>query len=362
MSHNTSATCSASPRSGRATARPWAAWWTAARPASPSPRRTSRRPRPEASGQSRFTTQRREPDQVRILSGVFEDERTGGPVTTGTPIALLIENVDQRSKDYSEIRDSYRPGHADYAYDVKYGVRDYRAAGAPPPGRPRPGSRPRHRPQGPAESRARGDSCRWARTASTERWDWDEVRQPTPSSAGRPRPRVFAEYLDGIRKRLVRSRGDRGGGRGVRGSGRPSTQARRDLRSAIMSINAVKGVEIGDGFRRGGAHRRGERRRDAAATRARRLLATRGGGARRHSRSGQPVSPLRREATSRSSRPPPRSPAGAEGPNILTKGRHDPWRGIRAVRWGEAMTACVLADAFLRHDRCRCGIGRVRAV
>lgn len=80
-------------------------------------------------GQSRFTTQRREPDAVRILSGVFEDERTGGPVTTGTPIALLIENVDQRSKDYSEIRDKFRPGHADYTYFAKYGLRDYRGGG-----------------------------------------------------------------------------------------------------------------------------------------------------------------------------------------------------------------------------------------
>src|ERR687894_273862 len=80
-------------------------------------------------GQSRFTTQRREPDEVKILSGVFADERTGGQVTTGTPITLLIENVDPRSKDYSEIRDKYRPGHADYAYDVKYGIRDYRGGG-----------------------------------------------------------------------------------------------------------------------------------------------------------------------------------------------------------------------------------------
>src|SRR4051794_27609184 len=82
-------------------------------------------------GQSRFTTQRREPDEVKILSGVFADERTGRQVTTGTPIALLIENVDQRSKDYSEIRDKYRPGHADYTYDVKYGLRDYRGGGGP---------------------------------------------------------------------------------------------------------------------------------------------------------------------------------------------------------------------------------------
>ena len=80
-------------------------------------------------GTSRFVTQRQEPDEVRILSGVFEDDRTGGQVTTGTPISMMIENVDQRSKDYSEIRDRYRPGHADYTYDTKYGVRDYRGGG-----------------------------------------------------------------------------------------------------------------------------------------------------------------------------------------------------------------------------------------
>jgi chorismate synthase len=80
-------------------------------------------------GQSRFTTQRQEPDQVKILSGVFEDDRTGGPVTTGTPIMLMIENVDQRSKDYAAIRDTFRPGHADFSYQLKYGVRDYKGGG-----------------------------------------------------------------------------------------------------------------------------------------------------------------------------------------------------------------------------------------
>ncbi|HRX41023.1 MAG TPA: chorismate synthase, partial [Parvularculaceae bacterium] len=80
-------------------------------------------------GTSKFVTQRREPDQVKILSGVFEDDRTGGPRTTGTPISLMIENVDQRSKDYSDIRDKYRPGHADFTYDAKYGFRDYRGGG-----------------------------------------------------------------------------------------------------------------------------------------------------------------------------------------------------------------------------------------
>ncbi|MCZ8099700.1 MAG: chorismate synthase, partial [Burkholderiales bacterium] len=153
-------------------------------------------------GQSRFTTQRREPDQVRILSGVFEDERTGGPVTTGTPIALMIENVDQRSKDYSEIRDTFRPGHADFTYDVKYGVRDYRGGG---------------------RSSARETAARVAAGAiarkvvpglvvrgalvqmgphriDRSRWDWEEVGRNPFFCPDREMAAFFEGYLDGIRK------------------------------------------------------------------------------------------------------------------------------------------------------------------
>ena len=139
-------------------------------------------------GTSRFVTQRREPDQVRILSGVFEDERTGGQVTTGTPISLMIENTDQRSKDYSEIRDSYRPGHADYVYDQKYGVRDYRAAAAPPRARPPPVWQPAPLRERSCRDfqRARCADRGSARSRSTaRRWDWNEVDQNPFFSPGR---------------------------------------------------------------------------------------------------------------------------------------------------------------------------------
>ena len=200
-----SAICSASRPSARATGRRSAAWSTAARRGIPlteadiQPYLDKRRP-----GQSRFTTQRQEPDTVRILSGVFADEATGGQVTTGTPIALLIENVDQRSKDYSDIKDKYRPGHADYTYDVKYGMRDYRgggrasaretamrvAAGAIArkivPGMTRAR---RAGPDGPAQDRPRALGLGRGRAQS--------VLLPG-RAAGRA---VFDDYLDGVRKR-----------------------------------------------------------------------------------------------------------------------------------------------------------------
>ena len=153
-------------------------------------------------GQSRFTTQRREPDQVRILSGVFEDDRTGGPVTTGTPISLAIENVDQRSKDYSEIRDRYRPGHADYTYDAKYGVRDYRGGGR---------SSARETAMRVAAGAVARKIVPFARirgalvqigteTIDRQRWDWEAVNEnpffcPDPQAAER-----WSGYLDDIRK------------------------------------------------------------------------------------------------------------------------------------------------------------------
>src|SRR5215212_3408353 len=153
-------------------------------------------------GQSRFTTQRREPDAVKILSGVFTDEQTGRPVTTGTPIALLIENVDQRSKDYSEIKERYRPGHADFTYDVKYGIRDYRGGG---------------------RSSARETAARVAAGAIARkvvprmqvrgalvqmgphaidrgRWDWDEVGRNAFFCPDAVTAAKWEDYLDGIRK------------------------------------------------------------------------------------------------------------------------------------------------------------------
>src|SRR6201985_3485083 len=153
-------------------------------------------------GQSRFTTQRREPDQVKILSGVFTDERIGEQVTTGTPIALVIENVDQRSKDYSEIRDLYRPGHADYTYDAKYGLRDYRGGG---------------------RSSARETAARVAAGAvarkivpgmvvrgalvqvgphkiDRSRWDWAQVSENPFFCPDAGSVETFTQFLDGVRK------------------------------------------------------------------------------------------------------------------------------------------------------------------
>src|SRR5436305_14425768 len=153
-------------------------------------------------GQSRFTTQRREPDAVKILSGVFVDEATGAQVTTGTPIALLIENVDQRSKDYSEIKDKYRPGHADYTYDDKYGLRDYRAGG--PPSARETASRVAARAV--ARKIVPGMVVRGAlvqmgpHAIERARWNWEEVERNPFFCPDARQAAFYADYLEGIRK------------------------------------------------------------------------------------------------------------------------------------------------------------------
>ena len=307
-------------------------------------------------GQSRFTTQRQEPDTVRILSGVFEDERTGGPVTTGTPIALLIENQDQRSKDYADIRDSYRPGHADYTYDAKYGVRDYRGGG---------------------RSSARETACRVAAGAiarrvlpsvtirgavvqmgphaiDRDRFDWDEVGRnplfcPDPVATA-----AWAEYLDSIRKdgssigaviEIVAAGAPAGLGAPIYG------KLDSDLAAALMSINAVKGVEIGDGF--AAAALRGEDNADEMRPGnegAPRFLSNHAGGVLGGISTGQPiVCRFAVKPTSSILRPRMTVDRAGGAAEIVTKGRHDPCVGIRAVPVGEAMVACVLADHYLRH-------------
>src|ERR1700704_5055019 len=153
-------------------------------------------------GQSRFTTQRREPDEVKILSGVFRDEASGQDVTTGTPMAWMIENTDQRSKDYSEIKDTYRPGHADYTYDVKYGLRDYRGGG-------------RQSARETASRVAAGAIARkivpgmTVRAALIQigphridrgRWDWDEIGRNPFFCPDAEQARLYGDYLDGLRK------------------------------------------------------------------------------------------------------------------------------------------------------------------
>jgi chorismate synthase len=307
-------------------------------------------------GQSRFTTQRREPDQVRILSGVFEDERTGGQVTTGTPIALMIENVDQRSKDYSEIRDKYRPGHADFTYDMKYGVRDYRGGG---------------------RSSARETAARVAAGAiarkivpglivrgalvqmgphkiNRDNWDWEEVAR-NPFFCPDPEAAAFYEgYLDGIRK----SGSSIGAvieivAEGVPvGLGAPVyAKLDADLAGALMSINAVKGVEIGAGF--SAAELTGEENADEMRpgnADGPTFTSNLAGGILGGISTGAPVV-ARFAVKPTSSILTPRATVTRDNAeaDILTKGRHDPCVGIRAVPVGEAMVACVIADHFLRH-------------
>ena len=204
-------------------------------------------------GQSRFTTQRQEPDAIKILSGVFVDEKAGQQVTTGTPIALIIDNVDQRTKDYSDIKDKYRPGHADYAYDVKYGVRDYRGGG-------------RQSARETAMRVAAGAIARKivpnvrVRGALVQmgphridraRWDWEEIERNPFFCPDAERATFFAEYLDGLRKRgssvgavieIIAEGVPPGLGAPIYG------KLDADIAGALMSVNAVKGVEIGSGF------------------------------------------------------------------------------------------------------------------
>ncbi|WP_157014967.1 chorismate synthase [Mesorhizobium xinjiangense] len=309
-------------------------------------------------GKSRFVTQRREPDQVKILSGVLEEDDGTCLVTTGTPIAMMIENVDQRSKDYGEIARQYRPGHADYAYDVKYGIRDYRGGG-------RSSAR---------ETAARVAAGALARKVvpglkvrgalvtmgvkSIERanWDWDFVEDPenpffTPDRASVP---VFTDYLDGIRKA-----GSSVGAvieivaEGVpEGLGAPIyAKLDQDIASALMSINAVKGVEIGNGFE--AARITGEENADEMrmGNDGKPLfLSNNAGGVLGGISTGQPVV-ARFAVKPTSSILTPRQSIDKDGKqvDIKTKGRHDPCVGIRAVPIGEAMVACVVADHYLRH-------------
>jgi chorismate synthase len=307
-------------------------------------------------GQSRFTTQRREPDEVRILSGVFADDRTDGQVTTGTPIALLIENVDQRSKDYAEIRDRFRPGHADFTYEAKYGVRDYRGGGR--------SSARETAARVAAGAIARkvipGVTIRGAlvqmgpHAIERARFDWDEVSR-NPFFCPDPEAAAFYEgYLDGLRKEgssigavieVVAEGVPAGWGAPVYG------KLDAELAGALMSINAVKGVEIGAGF--AAAALRGEENADEMRTSNEGppgFLSNQAGGVLGGISTGQPIV-CRFAVKPTSSILTPRASVDRSGQpvEVVTKGRHDPCVGIRAVPVGEAMVACVLADHYLRH-------------
>ena len=311
-------------------------------------------------GQSRHTTQRREGDRVEILSGVFADD-AGRQVTTGTPISLVIHNEDQRSKDYGDIKEKFRPGHADITYWEKYGIRDYRGGG-------------RSSARETAMRVAAGAIARKVLAGVTirgalvqigphkidrARWDWGAVDAnplfcPDPIAAAE-----WEKYLDGIRKAgssigaVVEVVAE-----GIApGLGAPLyAKLDQDLASAMMSINAVKGVEIGDGM--GVAELTGEANADEIRIGAAGepiYLSNHAGGILGGISTGQPVV-CRFAVKPTSSILNPRQTIDRHGheTDIVTKGRHDPCVGIRAVPVGEAMMAIVLADHLLRH-RGQCG-------
>jgi chorismate synthase len=306
-------------------------------------------------GQSRFTTQRREPDQVKILSGVLADETAGQQVTTGTPIALVIENVDQRAKDYSNIKDKYRPGHADYTYDAKYGIRDYRGGG-------RQSAREtatRVAAGAIARKIVPGLTVRGAliqmgkHSVERARWDWHEVERNPFFCPDAEKAKFFETYLDDIRKRgssvgavieIIAEGVPVGLGAPIYG------KLDGDLAAALMGINAVKGVEIGAGF--AAAALSGEENADEIrmGNDGRPVfLSNHAGGVLGGISTGQPIV-CRFAVKPTSSILTPRRTVdryGAET-DISTKGRHDPCVGIRAVPIGEAMVACVIADHYLR--------------
>jgi chorismate synthase len=305
-------------------------------------------------GQGKFVTQRQEPDAVRILSGVFEDDRTGGAVTTGTPISLMIENVDQRSRDYSEIARAYRPGHADYTYDAKYGVRDYRGGG-------RSSAREtaaRVAAGAVARKVIPGVAIRAAvvqigpHAIDRSRFDWDQrTENPfwAPDAGIVP---VWEAHLEQVRK----AGSSTGAVIEVEATGVPPGwgaplygKLDAELAAALMSINAAKGVEIGDGF--ASAALSGEANADEMrmGPEGPVFRSHHAGGILGGISSGQPVT-ARVAFKPTSSILTLRRSVNADGEEIdlRTKGRHDPCVGIRAVPVVEAMTACVLADAFLR--------------
>ena len=302
-------------------------------------------------GTSRYTTQRREPDQVKILSGVFEG------ITTGTPIGLLIENTDQRSKDYSEISRSFRPGHADYTYIQKYGFRDYRGGG---------------------RSSARETAMRVAAGAiarkylekqhgiriyggvvqigaiKAEQFDWPTVNENPFFFPDATKVNALEDLITALRKDSS-SIGARVNvfAEGVPpGWGEPVfDRLDADLAKAMMSINAVKGVEVGDGF--AVVEQRGEEHRDEMTPEG--YLSNHAGGVLGGITSGQTVRvSMALKATSSILIPGRSIDIDGQPSEVVTKGRHDPCVGVRATPIAEAMLALVLMDHSLRH-RGQCG-------
>jgi chorismate synthase len=296
-------------------------------------------------GTSKFTTQRREPDQVKILSGVFEGK------TTGTPIGMLIENTDQRSKDYGDISQKFRPAHADYGYTQKYGFRDYRGGG---------------------RSSARETAMRVAAGAiakkflagkgiqvrgylsqlgpvKIEKFDWEQVRQNPFFCPDIDKVSEMEDYMNALRKE-----GDSIGAKitvvasGLKpGLGEPVfDRLDADLAHGLMSINAVKGVEIGDGF--SVIEQKGSEHRDEMTPEG--YLSNHAGGVVGGISSGQDIiAHIALKPTSSITVPGQTIDIDGNQTELITKGRHDPCVGIRATPIAEAMMAITLADHYLRH-------------
>ncbi|MEJ6725638.1 MAG: chorismate synthase [Emcibacteraceae bacterium] len=306
-------------------------------------------------GQNRFTTQRQEPDQVKILSGVFKG------LTTGTPISMIIENKDQRSKDYGDIKDKFRPGHADFTYIQKYGIRDYRGGG-------RSSAREtamRVAAGGVARKVLSGDIKITGalvqvgdKKINSDNWDDNQINK---NPFWCPDPEMVSQwevYLDKVRK----SGSSIGAVIEIRASGVPAGLGEpiygkldAELASAMMSINAVKGVEIGSGFST--ASLTGEENADQIRiiNEKPHFQSNHAGGISGGISSGQDLV-VRFVVKPTSSILTPRDTIDKNGneTEIFTKGRHDPCVGIRAVPIGEAMMACVLADHIMRYKG-QCG-------
>lgn len=307
-------------------------------------------------GTSRHVTPRNEADQVRILSGVFEDDRTGGPVTTGAPISMIIENTDAHSKDYDAIRDLWRPGHADYTYDAKYGLRDYRGGG-----RSSARETAARVAAGAVARKMLGDSVtiRGAlvqigdQAIDRKNWRWEDTLDNPFFSPDAAIVEKWETRLDDLR----REGSSTGAIVELHVSGLPAGlgapvygKLDADLAGAMMSIPAVKGVEIGSGF--ASAAMRGEDAADEMRMGENGPVfpTNHNGGVLGGISTGQdlvirfavkPTSSIRIERRTLD--------RDFEETTISTRGRHDPCVGIRAVPVGEAMAALVIADHWLRH-------------
>ena len=306
-------------------------------------------------GQNRFTTQRQEPDQVKILSGVFKG------LTTGTPISMIIDNKDQRSKDYGDIKDKFRPGHADFTYIQKYGIRDYRGGG-----RSSARETAMRVAAGGVARKVLSDNIKITgalvqvgdKKINPDNWDDNQINK---NPFWCPDPEMVSQwevYLDKVRK----SGSSIGAVIEIRASGVPAGLGEpiygkldAELASAMMSINAVKGVEIGSGFST--ASLTGEENADQIRiiNEKPHFQSNHAGGISGGISSGQDLV-VRFVVKPTSSILTPRDTIDKNGneTEIFTKGRHDPCVGIRAVPIGEAMMACVIADHIMRHKG-QCG-------